>query len=80
MTVHLKFRSMDLEAMTGAADVPNGATVEQAVNQYLAAQGAELSGENLRQSMILVNRMAVRADQVLQDGDEVMVLRSVEAG
>lgn len=82
MKVHLKIRSLDLGLSPSGStiDVPDGATVEQAINSYLAADGRHLTNEQLRQSVILVNKTAARPEHVLQPEDELMLLQSLEGG
>ena len=82
MRVKIRFQCVDLPNYRGnlEIDIPEGTTVEQAVAEYARIHQMEDSLAMLPNSMFLIGTKSVKHDTVLQDMDELAVMRILAGG
>ena len=82
MQVRCRFLCADLPTQTeqGEVEVADGATVEEALRTYAALYGMEDTLDKLPESMFLIGKSAARLESVLQDQDELTVMRILHGG
>ncbi|MCL1804523.1 MAG: hypothetical protein FWG28_00730 [Clostridiales bacterium] len=82
MRIRLRFACADLPEVSGIqeAEVSDGATVEQAMTEYARLRRMEDSLEKLPESMFLIGKKPALLATVLQEGDELMIMRILHGG
>ena len=82
MRVSIRFICVDLPNFTQSRqiDLTEGSTVEQAVTEYLKLYDMEDTLDRLPDSMFLVGKKTAAHDTVLQDNDDITVLRILSGG
>ena len=82
MRVRIRFLCVDLPTYKGnlEIDVPEGTTVEQAVVEYARLHQMEDTLDKLPDSMFLIGKKTALHDTVLQDKDELAVMRILAGG
>ena len=82
MQVKLRLLLADLPAPTDAymVEVEEGATVEQALAAHLKHNPVEDPHNLLPKSMFIIGKKPAKLDSVLQDQDELLVVRVLGGG
>ena len=82
MRISIRLLCADLLVPSGVQelDVTDSATVAQALTSYLKLHPVEDPLNKLYESMFLVGSRPAKLDTVLQDHDELMVLRILHGG
>jgi len=82
MRVRFRFLCVDLPNYSGneEIDIADGATVEQALREHARLNGMGASLAKLSETMFLIGKKPAKADTVLQDKDEVTVMRILHGG
>ena len=82
MRVRFRFMCVDLPTYTGnqEIEVAEGTTVEQALVVHASLYGLEDALQKLPETMFLIGKNPARLDTVLQDNDELVVMRILHGG
>ena len=82
MRVRFRFHCADLPDFPGDPDseVPDGATVGEALTAYARARQLDGVLDQLLTSMYLIGKKPAGTDTVLRDGDELVVMRILHGG
>ena len=82
MRVKFRFLCVDMAAYSGVqeVDVEDGATVELAIAAHAKLNNIEDTLSKLSDTMFMVGKDPARRDTVLNDQDEVYVMRILHGG
>ena len=82
MRIRIRFACADLPGLSESreTEVPEGATVEQAIVEYSMLNHMEDSLEKLPSSMFLIGKKTAKLTTVLKENDELMVMRILHGG
>jgi len=82
MRVRIRLVCADLEVPEGIQeiDIADGATVEQALAAYVGLYPIDDPDNTLPESLFLIDKTPAQLDTVLQDNDQLMVLRILYGG
>ena len=82
MKISIRFLCVDVppDKSRGELELPDGASIGAALERCVMEYGLEISADELKKSMFLINKSAVAADSVLNDGDLLTVMRTLAGG
>jgi len=82
MKIDVRFLCVDVppDKSRGELELPDGASVGAALECCVTEYGLEISAAELKKSMFLINKSAASAEDTLNDGDLLTVMRTLAGG